>query len=233
MIVAEFEVWHSRPVAPTRRVAITGGKLPIDPAPGYGGLLLAGIVAAYSKDLDEETHDDLVGLMAKVVSGAKIPQPQLRHRFQVDRVGLSSSKHRLLVRDGELVLSLEPDCPPAPQVLAAVYRTGQFEPSQRRSIMTLVSSATRWRHGNVAGLIPWLTGDRVGDQLGEIIVDPKRWACDVFGFESDPANHREVQRRFRALLRDAHPDHGGESEHAAAQIMRLNEARRILLAKGA
>jgi len=45
VILAELEIWHSRPIAPTRRVAIGDQDLPCDPPPGYGGILLAGIVA--------------------------------------------------------------------------------------------------------------------------------------------------------------------------------------------
>jgi hypothetical protein len=38
-----------------------------------------------------------------------------------------------------------------------------------------------------------------------------------------------VQRRFRELLREAHPDHGGEAAEAALRISQLSEARRVLL----
>ena len=42
--------------------------------------------------------------------------------------------------------------------------------------------------------------------------------------------HRiDVQRQFRDLLRDAHPDHGGDIDDAAQRIADLTEARRILL----
>ena len=47
MILAELEVRHSRAIAPTRRVALGELYLPVDPAPGFGGLLLAGIVGAW------------------------------------------------------------------------------------------------------------------------------------------------------------------------------------------
>ena len=40
MLLAELEVWHSRPVTPTRRVALGHLVLPVDPTPGFGGLLL-------------------------------------------------------------------------------------------------------------------------------------------------------------------------------------------------
>ena len=41
MLLAELEVWHSRPVTPTRRVSLGHLVLPVDPTPGFGGLLLA------------------------------------------------------------------------------------------------------------------------------------------------------------------------------------------------
>ena len=39
----------------------------------------------------------------------------------------------------------------------------------------------------------------------------------------------DVNRRFRRLLRDAHPDRGGVATQAAARIAELTEARTILL----
>jgi len=230
VILAEFEVFHSRPVAPTRRVAITGGHLPVEPAPGFGGLLLAGIVAVYAEQLDEETRDDLDALVTKVTNGSRISQPQLRHRLQVDRVGLSRSSH-LLHGDGEtLRFEFATDAPPAPQVLAAVYRTGQFDMSTRRSVMTLLRSAAGWVGGSTDDLVLWLTGhDQVGAYSMEY-TDPLAWALDLFGLRPDTVSKREVQRRFRRLLRAAHPDHGGHTIDAADAIGRITEARRILLA---
>ena len=54
---------------------------------------------------------------------------------------------------------------------------------------------------------------------------------DVLGLDVDGSlpGRRDIQRRFRALVRDAHPDHGADSEDAAARIADLTEARRILL----
>jgi hypothetical protein len=40
---------------------------------------------------------------------------------------------------------------------------------------------------------------------------------------------REIQVRFRESLRDVHPDHGGDSRTASANINDLSEARRVLL----
>ena len=64
-------------------------------------------------------------------------------------------------------------------------------------------------------------------------LDPTAWALDVFGLDVTSNNKRAIQRRFRSLLREAHPDHGGDITLAAAEIERLNAARHILLARGA
>ena len=39
----------------------------------------------------------------------------------------------------------------------------------------------------------------------------------------------DIQRRYRKLLIEAHPDHGAETDGAAQRIADLSEARRILL----
>jgi curved DNA-binding protein CbpA len=39
----------------------------------------------------------------------------------------------------------------------------------------------------------------------------------------------DVQRRFRRLVRLAHPDHGAVSDGAAERIAELSEARELLL----
>ena len=95
MILAELEVFHSRPIAPTRRVALGRLNLPVTPAPGFGGLLLGGVVAGHMPGLDPELFDDLHRLTLHLEAGHRIPQPRLRHRFQTDRIGLQRSVHRL------------------------------------------------------------------------------------------------------------------------------------------
>ena len=58
----------------------------------------------------------------------------------------------------------------------------------------------------------------------------RRWAMEVFGFAPDTAPDRdEVLRRFRRLVRLAHPDHGAAHGGAAERIVELGEARRVLL----
>src|SRR2546421_10752897 len=58
----------------------------------------------------------------------------------------------------------------------------------------------------------------------------RRWAMEVFGFGPDSSPEREdVLRRFRRLVRLAHPDHGAAHGGAAERIVELGEARRVLL----
>jgi len=229
VILAEFEVFHSRPVAPTRRVAISGGNLPVERTPGFGGLLLAGIVGAHVHILDDEARDDIDILVAKVAAGDRVAQPQLRHRLQVDRIGLTSSVHRLRGDDETLRFDFAADAPPAPQILAAIYRTGRFDAVTRRSVMTLLKSAVRWT-GPSADLMDWLTGLDGSETYALPHADPIGWALDVFGLDENDVSKREVQRRFRRLLRAVHPDHGGRDIEAGDAIGRITEARRILLA---
>ena len=96
MLLAELEVWHTRPAVPTRRIALGHMVLPVDPAPGFGGLLLGSIVAAHLGGIDDDFVPDIHRLIGEVERGERIVQPRLRHRFQVDQHGLAVSRHRLI-----------------------------------------------------------------------------------------------------------------------------------------
>ena len=53
---------------------------------------------------------------------------------------------------------------------------------------------------------------------------------EVLGLQAGHTIERDdVQRRFRRLVRLAHPDHGGESTGAAERMAELSEAREVLL----
>jgi hypothetical protein len=78
--------------------------------------------------------------------------------------------------------------------------------------------------------VRFLSGVRGGTRSARAFADPGLWALHVLGFDAGTSPGRsEVQRRFRSLLRAAHPDHGGAREGAADRIADLAEARRILL----
>ena len=120
--LAELEIHHSRPIAPTRRVALGRRHLPIDPAPGPGGLLLAGIVARFLPDVDRDFHDEYLDLLTLLQRGARVAQPKLRHRLQQDVVGLTRSRHRLERHEGKLRFVFHVNRgAPEQYVLAAAY----------------------------------------------------------------------------------------------------------------
>jgi hypothetical protein len=235
VILAELEVFHSRPIAPTRRVALGRTNLPVSPAPGFGGLLLGGIVAGHIDTLDPELFDDLHRLTLQLQEGLRVPQPRLRHRFQEDRIGLTRSLHRLLGEGEDLRFELEDKGSAAQHILAAVYAAGRLPIAARARVMDSIRKAMRWSGPLDKGFVAHLSGlDRARDWSAAAFRDPVQWALDVLGLTRGagavPVPDRDdIQRRFRDRLRDAHPDHGGDIDGAAQRIADLTEARRILL----
>ena len=233
MILAELEVFHSRAIAPTRRVALGRRDLPVTPAPGFGGILLAGIVAAYIPVLDPDLFDDLDRLTRQLEAGYSIPQPRLRHRLQTDRIGLQQSVHRLRGDGEELAFEIADKGAAAQHILAAVYAAGAMARESRTGVMEAIRKGMRWS-GSIDGtLVAYLSGlSRDHDWSAEAYRDPVAWALGVLDLRNGTARpgRRAVQRRFRDLVRAAHPDHGGDRGEAAERLAELSEARRILLA---
>jgi hypothetical protein len=232
MPLAELEVFHSRPIAPTRRVAIGRRDLPVSPAPGFGGLLLGGIVAAKMPGLDPDLFDDLDRLTHQLEAGMRIPQPRLRHRLQVDRVGLQRSIHRLHGEGEELRFEVEGKGSPAQHILAAVYAAGDLELGPRALVMATIRKAMRWSGEVDNALVAHLSGLATHQEWSRSAYqDPIGWAIAVLELAGgDRPGRKVIQRRFRELVRAAHPDHGGDREGAAHRLAELAEARRILLA---
>ena len=230
MILAELEVFHSRPIAPTRRVALGRLNLPVTPAPGFGGILLAGVVAAHMEELDPDLFDDLHRLTLQIQEGHRIPQPRLRYRFQQDRVGLTRSMHRLLGEGEDLEFEFDDKGAAAQHILAAVYAAGQLPLVSRGRVMDAIRKGMRWASPLDRQFVSHLSGlDRGRDWSTAAFRDPVQWAMGVLQL-AEPPSRSIIQRQFRELLRVAHPDHGGASDAAAQRIADLTEARRILLA---
>ena len=233
MILAELEVFHSRPIAPTRRVALGRQHLPLHPAPGFGGILLGGIAAAHIGGLDPELVPDLHRLIDHVEHGRRVAQPRLRYRFQTDRIGLTRSRLRLLGDGEQMRFDFDAKAAPAQYLLGAVYAGAALPFADRRAVLNAVRKGLRWRGPVDAGLIAALGGvTGPGAWSPEAFEDPVRWALGVLGFAhgTDGAlDRRRIQRRFREQARDAHPDHGGATLGAAERLSDLAEARRILL----
>jgi len=232
MLLAELEVRHSRPYAPTRRIALGRLWLPTDPAPGAGGILLAGIVAAgvSALDDDDETLDRVDDLLDDLVHGRRVVQPRALYRFQSDTHGLDRSAHRLLGEGDVLSLDVDGHGAVLPQILGAIYAAGQLSYSVRSDVFRLLRRATRWTGGIDQRLIEFLTGDEAGSFRRRGLPNDERWALEILGFEpgSEPSRG-EIQKRFRTLVRDAHPDHGAQAAGAGERIQDLGEARRLLL----
>jgi hypothetical protein len=234
MILAELEVFTSRPIAPTRRVALGDSKLPFDPPPGFGGIILGAVAARFGPFIDEDLAAEVDWLIDELERGRRIAQPRLRHRLQTDRVGLQRSRHQLLGDGEELTFALDEERgTPAQHVLCAIYAGGEAPASVRPAVMDVLRRGLRWHREVDDRLIAHLSGR--GPITGaSLIGDPVRWAIGVLALNDAPGIGRparsEIQRAFRDRLRDAHPDHGGADESAAARIAELAEARRILLA---
>jgi hypothetical protein len=233
VIVAEMEVFHSRSIAPTRRVALGARDLPVTPAPGFGGILLGGVVAAHIPALDPDLFDDLDRLTRQLEAGYRIPQPRLRHRLQTDRIGLQRSVHRLRGEGEELSFEVDDQGSPAHHILAAVYAAGDLPVGARSRVMEAIRKAMRWSGAIDGSLVAHLSGlARDHDWSADAYRDPVGWALgvlDLAGRDQRPGK-RAIQRRFRDLVRAAHPDHGGDRSEAGGRLVELTEARRILLA---
>ena len=230
-VLAELVVWHSRPFSPTRRVALGDADLPTEPPPGFGGILLGAIVAAHMDGLDPELHPDLHRLVTDVERGQRIVQPRLRHRFQTDRVGLSSSRHRLLGVGEGIDFDFDTKGSPAQQVLGAVYAAATVPHSARHSVATALHKAMRWNGPLGPSFVSYLSG-AAGARAwsARAFADPVAWALEVLGLAAEPTPARQVViASFRARLREVHPDHGGSADDAGQRILDLTEARRILL----
>jgi hypothetical protein len=242
--LAELEVRHTRRHQPTRRVAIPYARLPMDRG-HYGAVLLGSVVAATVDGLLEEQLQALPAFLAEARTGEiTIPGRRLRFRLQTDIHGLARSRHRLFGEDHRLVCELDLHSQyPAPQCIAAIWAASQLPTRPRDLCLRAIERSigapgvhppeleVRIRTEIPASHIPFGPDVEtpVADWSG--IEGDLRWAMEVLGYgPSDQPDRDDVQRRFRRLLRLAHPDHGGEADAAADRIDELGEARRTLLA---
>jgi hypothetical protein len=232
VILAELEVRHSRPVAPTRRVALGDLYLPVDPAPGFGGLLLAGIVGAWMQHFEDEVRDELEILIDDLDRGRKVLQPRIRHRFQTDTHGLARARHRLVGQGEAVELEIDDEGYGLPQVLAAVYAASKLSFRARSEVFRLIWRATRWEGEDLVHLLEYLGGDEAALRRPRGPRHDAAWALTVLGFATaDDPLRAAVLRQFRQLVRDAHPDHGAAVVGAGERISELTQAKRILLAR--
>ncbi|CAB4632989.1 MAG: hypothetical protein F2612_02325 [Actinobacteria bacterium] len=229
MLLAELEIFHSRPIAPTRRISLGHMYLPVDPAPGFGGLLLGAVLSVHIRDVDEDFHVDIQRLLTEIERGSRVVQPRLRHRFQVDRHGLTHSSHRLIGAGDSVEFEMNNSGSALQQVLGSIYALERLDETTRRLLIPVMRKSLTWRGPIGPSFITYLAGSRTSSVSA--LADPRAWALDVLGFPGGTVkpSKREVMSRFRASMRDAHPDHGGDEKLASKVMMDIAEARRILL----
>lgn len=229
MLLAELQIWHTRPATPTRRLALGHLVLPTEPAPGLGGVLLAAVVAAYMPGVPEDLRTDVGRLIDQVAAGQRVVQPRLQHRYQVDRHGLAVSVHQMVGDEDHVEFDLHSMGRPLVQVLGAVYALERLDYEARRAIAPVLHRATRWQGAVGPSFVAEIAGVARADLVG--VTDPRQWAMQVLGFPAGTAavSRKDVLARYRRALRAAHPDHGGDEDDAAHLIDRLGDARRILL----
>lgn len=231
MLLAELEIFHTRRAQPTRRLSLGNLVLPVDPSPGFGGLLLGAVVARHAPDVDADLHPDLRRLVREIEDGRRVVQPRLRHRFQVDQHGLARSVHRLTGEGDDLDFEFGTHGTDLAMVLGAIYAVERLAPEHRRRVAPLLVKGLGWRGPIGPALIAHLAG--ASSSALASLADPRGWALELLGFDvvGDLPSRREVTRRYRQRMRDVHPDHGGEAIDASKAILDLNEARRILHAE--
>ena len=249
MLLAELTVRHTRRHMPTRRVALDGAYLPTS-GPAHGAALLATVVATNLPGIADEQRDLLPRLLYDARRGLSIPRLALRHRLQYDTHGLDRSRHRMIGEDNKLRIEVDVHGAATPQVLGAVLGAASLNPSGRGVALDSIRRVVegKWRglnkdvtvefiaEGDWYGRPPlaspedWVQGGPPEEEAWRGVGPDVRWAMEVLGLRSGMDVERDdVNRRFRRMLRDAHPDSGGERTGAAARIEELTEARAILL----
>jgi hypothetical protein len=251
VILAELNIRHTRRHMPTRRVALDASYLPMN-GPAHGAALLMAVVAENVEGLDDEQRELLPKFLKSALDGFSVPRIGLRYRLQTDVHGLDLSRHRLLEDNGLLVVELDVHAAPAPQVIGAVMAAAAMGQTTRRKALRAIDAAIlqpgvipepllvrRLLHGVPSERPPLAASGPVGPINGVTLPDAtkwvgipseRRWAMEVLGLSAEmKLDPKDVQKRFRRLLRTAHPDHGGATAGAAERIAELTEARELLL----
>lgn len=232
VLLAELEIYHSRPAQPTRRVSLGNLVLPTDPPPGFGGLLLGAVVAQHVPGVDADLHGDIRRLIVEVDRGQRVVQPRLRHRLQVDRHGLARSLHQMHGEGDDIEFEFGSAGSDLAMVLGAVYAAERLDSAHRHVIVPVLTKALTWRGPIGPALVAYLAGSTAVALTA--LADPRGWAMQVLGFPVDGPvpSKRDVTKQYRRRMRDVHPDHGGAAIDASRAILDLGEARRILNAEG-
>jgi hypothetical protein len=237
VLLAELTIRHTRRHMPTRRVALGSAYLPMS-GPAHGAALLSAVVAANLPDLYEEQVELLPRLLDDARDDLSVPRIALWYRLQTDVHGLDRSRHRIFGEDGRLVVELDTHGAAAPQVLGAVLAVASLPPTPRAAGLAAIRTVLdgRWpglapdvqvrrldwaslHHRPPLAGVHWRPGAPPEEVAWDGVPSERRWAMEVLGLHADmPVDRDDVNRRYRRLLRDAHPDHGAAAKGAADRI---------------
>jgi hypothetical protein len=203
--------------------------LPVEPAPGFGGILLGAVLAVHAGEVDEDLIPDLQRLLLEIERDSRVVQPRLRHRFQVDRHGLSYSTHRMTSVNDSIEFEFQNNGNALQQALGAIYALERLDIGIRQQLVPVMLRAMKWRGPIGASFIEYLAGTKVSSISA--LADPRAWALEILGFPGGTVKpgKRDIMAHYRDSVRRAHPDHGGNEIDASKLIIDITEARRVLL----
>lgn len=206
-----IEFFHSKLFSPTRRLSLGEVQLPKD----AGSLLVSRIAARFGAGLDRVTAEEIRDLWAVLSRQYRADQPRGRYRLQTDRIGLARARDSLVSVGGRLqLLVIDRDIAPVTHLLAALYASA----GQRRLL-----------DGFLEGFENPEPRNEPNSPFAYQEPDTRTRALDLFGLDGTETTAPEVRRRYRELLREVHPDNGGDPEVAASRISNLQRALSIIL----
>jgi hypothetical protein len=225
MLLAEVEIRHSRPVAPTRRVALGLMVLPTEPE-NWGAVLLGAMVAVNAPELDGEEMVDLLDLLDRLERGEGVPQPRLRHRFQRDVIGLDRSVHSMHADGDQITFDIDDHALPEVNILGAVYAAADLPVPSRSFAFQCIRRALVWNDAVDAAFVAFLMGNNSAMHRWFSMAPEAQRAMRLLGYgPDDRPSDLQIKERFRERVWAAHPDRGGDAE----EMMQLNRAKTILL----
>jgi hypothetical protein len=212
-------------------------------------VLLGAVVADCVPEFDEDQAEALDRLVKTARPGLTVPRIALRYRLQTDTHGLERSRHRIVAPDivtgrTRPLLELDRHGRAAPQVIGSIMAAAELPPAGRKIAFRAIDAAIArpgWlpegldvvrRFDALPGarpVLPGMPGPASEEDWTGVPTD-RRWAMEVLGIQPGRTFDRDdVQRRFRRLVRLAHPDHGADAAGAGERLSELAEAREVLL----
>ncbi|NCZ68003.1 MAG: hypothetical protein EBY84_05895, partial [Acidimicrobiia bacterium] len=138
------------------------------------------MVATHIAQIDEDLTPDVHRLLQQVERADRVVQPRLRHRYQIDRHGLTRTTHRLVGDGGEFRYEIDGSGDAVQHTLGAIYCLERLDVLARHAVAPALRKAMRWRGPIDSTFLSYLVGSSGATMAG--VVDPRAWALDMLGF---------------------------------------------------